>query len=252
VRDPILTRSRAAAARSSDGIGFQSVTVKEEPVELPTPADNGGGRSSEPFSAEGQGVSWSLGAPFARWFSIEEDSEDDMEGSPMGGGSSKVVKFTGSNRVMTVSELRNLVYQKTLAMGSKRSHSAHTQTHVEKFKVLRDCCDGEARVLLNDHFQSRIDRNEAVEAENLQLETQTRAAWQRVYDAYTAELAAREQAQAQSQAQAAQAAAPAAAPGAGVDSALAPATSPSWRSRSSGPASASAPRSPCPTKETTT
>jgi hypothetical protein len=56
-----------------------------------------------------------------------------------------------------------------------------------------------------------------VEAENLQLETQTRAAWQRAYDAYTAELAAREQAQAQAQAQAAQAAAPAAAPGAGVD-----------------------------------
>jgi hypothetical protein len=131
-----------------------------------------------------------LGAPFARWFSIEEDSEDDMEGSSMGGGPSKVVKFTGSNRIMTVSELRNLVYQKTLAVGSKRSHSAHTQTQVEKFGVLRDCCDGEARVLLNDHFQARIDRNrelyEAVEAENLQLETQTRAAWQRAYDAYTA------------------------------------------------------------------
>jgi hypothetical protein len=171
-----------------------------------------------------------LEAPFARWFSIEEDSEDDMEGSSMGGGPSKVVKFTGSNRVMTVSELRNLVYQKTLAVGSKRSHSAHTQTQVEKFGVLRDCCDGKARVLLNDHFQSRIDRNreeyEAVEAENLQLETQTRAAWQRAYDAYTAELAAREQAQAQSQAQAAQAAAPAAAPGAGVDSALAPPPAP--------------------------
>jgi hypothetical protein len=109
----------------------------------------------------------------------------------MGGGPSKVVKFTGSNRVMTVLELRNLVYQKTLAVGSKRSHSAHTQTQVEKFGVLRDCCDGETRVLLNDHFQSRIDRNreeyEAVEAENLQLETQTRAAWQRAYNAYTAE-----------------------------------------------------------------
>jgi hypothetical protein len=119
-----------------------------------------------------------------------------MEGSSMGGGPSKVVKFTRSNRVMTVSELRNLVYQKTLAVGSKRSHSAHTQTQVEKFGVLRDCCDGEARVLLNDHFQARIDRNrelyEAVEAENLQLETQTRAAWQRAYDAYTAELTARE------------------------------------------------------------
>jgi hypothetical protein len=153
-----------------------------------------------------------LGAPFARWFSIEEDSEDNMEGSSMGGGPSKVVKFTGSNRVMTVSELKNLVYQMTLAVGSKRSHSAHTQTQVEKFGVVRDCCDGEARVLLNDHFQSRIDHNreeyEAVEAENLQLETQTRAAWQRAYDAYTAELATLEQAQAQS--------------GAGVDSALAP------------------------------
>jgi DNA polymerase II large subunit len=81
--------------------------------------------------------------------------------------------------------------------------------------VLRDCCDGEARVLLHDHFQARIDRNreqyEAVEAENLQLEIQTRAAWQRAYDAYTAELSAREQAQAQAQAQAA---APAPAPGA--------------------------------------
>jgi hypothetical protein len=40
----------------------------------------------------------------------------------------KVVKFTGSNRVMTVLELRNLVYQKTLARGSKRSQSAHTMT----------------------------------------------------------------------------------------------------------------------------
>jgi hypothetical protein len=55
-----------------------------------------------------------------------------------------------------------------------------------------------------------------VEAENLQLETQTRAAWQRAYDAYTADLAAREQTQAQAQAQAAQAAAPAAASVAGV------------------------------------
>jgi hypothetical protein len=130
VRDPILTRSRAAAARPSDGIGSEPSTVKEEPVELPTPADNGGTRSSEPFSAEGQGVSWRLGAPFARWFSIEEDSEDDMEGSLMGGSPSKVVNFTGSNRVMTVSELRNLVYQKTLALGAKRSQSAHTQTQV--------------------------------------------------------------------------------------------------------------------------
>jgi hypothetical protein len=62
-------------------------------------------------------------------------------------------------------------------------------------------CYGEAWVLLNDHFQAKIDRNrelnEAVEAENLQLETQTRAVWQRAYDAYTAELAAREQAEAQ-------------------------------------------------------
>jgi hypothetical protein len=66
VRGSILTRSRQAAARSSNGSGFQPVTVKEEPVELPRPADNGGERSSEPFSAEGQGVSWSLGAPFAR------------------------------------------------------------------------------------------------------------------------------------------------------------------------------------------
>jgi hypothetical protein len=182
--------------------------------------------SSEPFSAEGQGVSWSLGAPFSRWFSFEEDSEDDMEGSSMGGGPVKMVKFTGSNRIMTVSELRNLVYQKTLAVGSKRSQSAHTQTHVEKFGVLWECCDGEARVLLNDHFQARIERNrelyEAVEAENLQLDTQTRAAWQRAYDTYTAELAAREQAQAQAQAQAARAAAPAAAPGAGVDGAPPP------------------------------
>jgi hypothetical protein len=70
--------------------------------------------------------------------------------------------------------------------------------------VPRECCDGEARVLLNDHFQARIDRNrelyEAVEAENLQLKTRTWAAWQWAYDAYTAELAAREQAQTQAQA----------------------------------------------------
>jgi hypothetical protein len=144
----------------------------------------------------------------------------------MGGGPAKVVKFTGSNRIMTVSELRNLVYQKTLAVGLKRSQVAPTQTQVEEFEVLRDCCNGEAWVLLNDHFQDRIDCNrelyEAVEAENLQLETQTRAAWQRAYKAYTAELAAREQAQAQAQAQAAQAAAPVAAPGAGVDGAPPP------------------------------
>jgi hypothetical protein len=167
-----------------------------------------------------------LGAPLARWFLIEEDSEDDMEGSSMGGGPAKVVKSTGSNRIMTVSELRNLVYQKTLDVGSKRSQSAPTQTQVEKYGVLRDYCDGEARVLLNDHFQARIDRNrelhEALEAENPQLETQTRAAWQRAYDAYTVELAAREQAQAQVQVQAAQAGAPAAAPGAGADGAPPP------------------------------
>jgi hypothetical protein len=151
-RDPILTRSRAAAARSGDGSGSQLATVKEEPVKLPTPADNGEGGSSEPFSAEGQGVSWSLGAPFARWFTSEEEDEDDMEGTSVGGVPSKVVKFTGSNRVMAVLELRNLVYQKTLAGGSKRSQSSHTMTQVEKFGVLRECCDGEARVLLHDHF----------------------------------------------------------------------------------------------------
>jgi DNA segregation ATPase FtsK/SpoIIIE-like protein len=149
-----------------------------------------------------------------------------MEGLSMGGLPSKVVKFTGSNRIMTLSELRNLFYQKTLAVGSKRNHSAHTQTQVEKFGILRECCNGEARVLLNDHSQARIDRNrelyEAVEAENLQLETQTRAAWQRAYDAYTAELAAREQAHAQAQAQAAQAASLAAAPGAGAAGASSP------------------------------
>jgi hypothetical protein len=50
-----------------------------------------------------------LEAPLARWFPIEEDSEDDMERSSMGGGPAKVVKFTGSNRIMTVLELRNLV-----------------------------------------------------------------------------------------------------------------------------------------------
>jgi hypothetical protein len=157
VRNPILTRSRAAAARSGDGSGLQPATVKEEPVELPTPADNGEGGSSEPFSAEGHGVSWSLGAPFARWFTNEEEDEDDMDGASLGGVQSKVVKFTGSNRVMTVSELRNLVYQRCLAGGSKRTQSAHIQTQEEKFGVLRDCCDGEARVLLHDHFQARID-----------------------------------------------------------------------------------------------
>jgi hypothetical protein len=56
-----------------------------------------------------------------RWILIEKDSEDDMEGSSMGGGPAKVVKFTGSNRIMTVTELRNFVNQKTLAVGSKRS-----------------------------------------------------------------------------------------------------------------------------------
>jgi hypothetical protein len=53
---------------------------------------------------------WSLGAPFARWFTSEEEDKDDMEGASVGGVPSRVVKFTGSNRVMTVSELRNLVY----------------------------------------------------------------------------------------------------------------------------------------------
>jgi hypothetical protein len=100
---------------------------------------------------------------------LDED-EDDMEGSLTGAAPSKVVKFTGSNRVMTVSELKNVVYQKFLALGSKRSQSAHTTTQVEKYGVLRECCDGEARVLLHDHFRARIDRNrelyEATEAEN--------------------------------------------------------------------------------------
>jgi hypothetical protein len=86
------------------------------------------------------------------WFSVKKDSEDDMESSSVGGGPSKVVKFIGSNRVKTVSELRNLVYQKTLAWGTKRSQSAHTQTQVEKFGMMRECCDGEARVLFHDHF----------------------------------------------------------------------------------------------------
>jgi hypothetical protein len=117
VRDPILTRSRAAAAQSGGGSGFRPATVKEEPGEPPTPADNGGGSSSEPFSAEGQEVSWSLEAPLAKWFFIEEDSEDDMEGSSMGAGPAKVVKFTGSNWIMTVSELSNLVYQRPLLWG---------------------------------------------------------------------------------------------------------------------------------------
>jgi hypothetical protein len=107
---PILTRSRAAAAQSGGGSDFRPAIVKGESGELPTPADNGEGSSSGPFSTEGQGVFWTLGAPLARWFPIEEDSEDDMEGSSMGGGPAKMVKFTGSNRIMTVSELRNLVY----------------------------------------------------------------------------------------------------------------------------------------------
>jgi hypothetical protein len=81
-----------------------------------------------------------LGAPFARWFTSEEEDEDDMEGALVGGVPSRVVKFTGSNRVMTVSELRNLVYQKTLAGGSKRSQAAHTMTQVEKF----GCCGSAA------------------------------------------------------------------------------------------------------------
>jgi hypothetical protein len=46
-RDPILTRSRAAAARLGDGSGFQPAAVKEEAVEPPTPADNGEGGSSD-------------------------------------------------------------------------------------------------------------------------------------------------------------------------------------------------------------
>jgi hypothetical protein len=230
-RDPILTRSRAAAAWSGDGNGLQPATVKEEPVELPTPADNGEGASSEPFSAEGQGVSWSFGGPFAKWFSGEDEDEDNMEGASMGGAPSKVVKFTGSDKV--VSELWNImVYQRCLAGGARRSHSAHTMTQMEKFGMLRDCCDGEARVLLHDHFQARIDRNreqdEATEAENQRLEAQTRDAWQRAYDTYVAEVAAREQAQAQ----AAQAAAPAAAPGAGAAAAPPPPApvAPHWTS----------------------
>jgi hypothetical protein len=218
-RDPILTRSRAAAAREDNGNGSQPVAVKEEPAELPIPADNGKVTLSRPFPAEGQGVFWSFGAPFARWFASEEESEDDMEGSSMGVTPSKVVKFTGSNRVMTVTELKNWVYQRTLAGGSKRSHTAHTMTQVERFGVLRDCCDGEARVLLHDHFQTRLERNreqyEATELTNQRREAQTLEAWQRAYEAYEAEQAAREQARAQA-AQAARGAAPAPASGAGA------------------------------------
>jgi hypothetical protein len=40
-RDPILTRSRAAAAREGNGRGLQPVAVKEELAELPVPVDNG-------------------------------------------------------------------------------------------------------------------------------------------------------------------------------------------------------------------
>jgi hypothetical protein len=218
-RDPILTRSRAAAAREGNGSGLQPVAVKEEPAELPIPVDNGEVVSSRPFPAEGQGISWSFGAPFARWFASEDEDEDDMEGSSVGVTQSKVVRFTGSNRVMMVSELKNWVYQRTLAGGSRRSHTAHTMTQVERFGVLRDCCDGETRVLLHDHFQARLERNreqyEATELENQRREAQTLEAWQRAYEAYEAEQAAREQARAH----AAQVAAPAPAPGAGADGA---------------------------------
>jgi hypothetical protein len=54
-RDPIVTRSEVAAARSGDGSSFQPVAVKKEPVELLMPADNDERSSS--FSAEGQRVS---------------------------------------------------------------------------------------------------------------------------------------------------------------------------------------------------
>jgi hypothetical protein len=125
---------------------------------------------------------------------------------------------------MTVSELKNWVYQLTLAGGSKRSHTAHTMTQVERFAVLQNCCEGEARVLLHDHFQARLERNreqyEATELENQRREAQTLEAWQRAYEAYVAEQAAREQARAQA---AWQVAAPAPAPGAGADGAPAPA-----------------------------
>jgi hypothetical protein len=66
LRDSILTRSRATAAQSCDDSGFRPVAVKEEPVELPMPAGNGRRSSSEPFSAKGRGVSWSLGAPLCQ------------------------------------------------------------------------------------------------------------------------------------------------------------------------------------------
>jgi hypothetical protein len=130
-RDPILTRSRALATRESNGSDSQPVAVKEEPVELPVRLITVLKVAlSRPFPAEGQGVSWSFGAPFARWFASEEESEDDMEGSSLGVTPSMVAKFTGSNRVMTVAELRNVVYQRCLAGGSKRSQSAHTMTQV--------------------------------------------------------------------------------------------------------------------------
>jgi hypothetical protein len=196
---------------------------------------------------------------FARWFTTEKKTADDMEGLSVGGGLSKVVKFTRSNRVMTVSELRNLVYQKTLAGKSKRSHTAHTQTQVKKFEVLRKCCNSEARVLLHDHFEARIDPNwdlhKAVEAENLQLETQTAGGLATRLRCVHGKAGG-------------QGAGPGAGPSAGdTGSSASPSpqgrggwrtataitsTSPSWRGPPSGPTPATAPCPSCPTKETPT
>src|SRR6476620_11478823 len=139
VREPILTRSRAAAAPTDVGRGLGTGDVKAEPVEPPRSAENGRRGSAEPFSAETPGVLGGFGVPAARWYPWDDD-DDDMDGPYYAGAMSTMVKFNGNNSVMKVPQLEAAVHQRCMDKSSRRSATASTMINIERFGVSRDCC----------------------------------------------------------------------------------------------------------------